>query len=59
MAKTPLTETIKVRLAPDWKTRLQKIAAEEGLELSDIARRAIAEMLARHPRRKPATAAAR
>ena len=54
MAKQPLTEEIKLRIPPEWKLRLLAEAASEGLDLSDIGRRALAEFLSRRRRRKAA-----
>lgn len=52
MPETTLSETIKVRVLPEWKTQLAKQALREGLDISDIARRAINEFIKRNLRRK-------
>lgn len=54
-----LTETIRVRVPPDLRGRLQAAAAAEGIAPSEFARRAIAERIARatNPGDAPATPA--
>lgn len=52
MATMTLSETIKVRLRPEWKAQLEQQAKSEGLAISDIARRAVAEFITRNRRRK-------
>ena len=54
MVKQLLTEEIKLRIPQEWKLRLLAEAASEGLDLSDIGRRALAEFLQRRRRRKAA-----
>lgn len=52
MPAATLSETIKVRLLPEWKAQLKQQAIREGLDISDIARRAVSEFIKRNKRRK-------
>lgn len=56
MKKDGYSESVKTRIKPEWKVRLQQLAASENLELSDIVRRALNEFIARNRSKKAVTA---
>lgn len=47
MSKPLKSEEIKVRVEPSKKLALEEIAQRDGLDLSDIVRRALTEMINR------------
>ena len=53
MPKDTLTEEVKVRVPKRMRFGLEDIAAREGLDLSDIARRAFRDLLRVHAPEPP------
>ena len=52
MATTALNVSVKTRVPEEWKDRLEQIARQDNLDLSDIVRRALSEFMARAKRVK-------